>query len=90
MTSVLAQAALLGVMGGICGAVGARVGVVGLDALALTFLPDFPFRPDSFFHLPLWVDLLAFGSAVSAALLGAVWPAYAAGKASIVSLFAEL
>jgi ABC-type lipoprotein release transport system permease subunit len=87
---VLWQATLLGILGGLVGAVAAHGIAWGLDGLALRWLPDFPFRPDSFFELPLWGDGLALVAAVMAAVLGALWPALRAGRASIVRLFAEL
>ncbi|MED5465899.1 MAG: ABC transporter permease, partial [Myxococcota bacterium] len=87
---VLWQATLLGLLGGLLGAVAAHGIAWGLDGLALRWLPEFPFRPDSFFELPLWGDGLALLAAVLAAVLGALWPALRAGRASIVRLFAEL
>jgi hypothetical protein len=77
---VLSEAAILGLAGGLLGALAARLGASGLDRLALRLLPDFAFRPDTFFAFPPW--LWAAGAAVAAlaAVLGALAPAAAATR----------
>lgn len=77
---VLAEAAVVGVAGGAAGAILGRLAALAADAAAARVLPDFPFRPDTFFAWPAW--LLALGVAVPAvaAVLGALAPAAAAAR----------
>lgn len=75
---VLAEAALLGLVGGLAGTLGAFLTSRAVDALSMRYLPPFPFKPDSFFVLP-W-ELAAFGAALGllASLAGAYFPSRAA------------
>lgn len=71
---VLAEAALLGLVGGIAGTVFAvLVATLGNRAL-LNQLGEFPFKPDTFFSFPpwLWVGGVLLG--VLAAIAGAYFP----------------
>jgi putative ABC transport system permease protein len=77
---VLAEAALVGLAGGLAGtalALGlARLG----DCGAVRLVPDFPFRPDTYFAFPPWVLLLGLVVPALAAVLGALVPAAAAAR----------
>jgi hypothetical protein len=77
---VLLEAAIVGGAGGVLGVLAALAGAAAADAAAARLLPDFPFRPESYFAFPPW--LLALGLAVPAlaALLGALAPAAAAAR----------
>jgi hypothetical protein len=77
---VLAEAALLGLGGGGAGVVLARLAALAADAAALRWLPDFPFRPETFFAFPPWVWALGAGVSAAAAVLGALGPAAAAAR----------
>lgn len=77
---VLAEAAATGLAGGILGVVLARVVGLLLDRLAITGLPDFPFKPETFFNFRYTHLALGIGVALLAALLGAFLPARAAAK----------
>jgi hypothetical protein len=77
---VLAEAGLLGLGGGIAGVALARLAALGADAAALRWLPDFPFRPETFFAFPPWLYLLGAGVSALAAVLGALGPAAAAAR----------
>jgi hypothetical protein len=77
---VLAEAALLGLGGGVLGVALARLAALGADAAALRWLPDFPFRPETFFSFPAWLYLLGAGVSVAAAVIGALAPAAAAAR----------
>lgn len=79
---VLGEAAIIGLLGGALGALGARLLGVLLDLLARTHVPDFPFKPDSFFAFTPALLALAVLLGVVAALLGALVPALAASRAS--------
>jgi ABC-type antimicrobial peptide transport system permease subunit len=51
-----------------------------VDAAALRLLPDFPFRPTTFFLFPPWIFALGVGVSAAAALLGALAPAALAAR----------
>ena len=71
---VLCEAAVIGLAGGLAGTAAALLGALGADRGAALFLPDFPFKPGSFFSFP--IALLAGGVllGVLAALAGAFLP----------------
>jgi hypothetical protein len=77
---VLCEAAMVGLAGGAAGALLARLGAAGLDRLALRILPDFAFRPETFFAFPAWLWAAGAGVAAAAAVLGALAPAAAASR----------
>jgi hypothetical protein len=77
---VLLEAALLGAAGGLLGvALGWGSTLLG-DLAWKRALPDFPYRPETFFHLPGWLPLAALGVVVLATVLGALGPAAAASR----------
>ncbi len=86
---VLAQAAILGLFGGMLGVVLAHVGAWMIDQAARIFLPNFPFKPESFFLVPMWLNGAALFAATLAAVLGALWPAVRAARASLARSLAE-
>ena len=71
----LAEAAATGILGGFIGLVGARSAAAVLDALARTELPDFPFKPNTFFAFQPWMFFAGALVALVASLLGAWVPA---------------
>jgi putative ABC transport system permease protein len=77
---VLMEGGTIGLAGGILGAAAARLAAAGADRIAARLLPDFPFRPESFFAFPPWVFALAAGVALASALLGALAPAATAAR----------
>jgi len=77
---ILAEAALVGLGGGVAGAALARLAALAADAAAARALPDFPFRPESFFAFAPWLYALAAGVAILSALLGALAPAALAAR----------
>ncbi|HEY3449147.1 MAG TPA: ABC transporter permease [Myxococcales bacterium] len=79
---VLAEAGVIGLLGGAIATALARAAGVALDVVARTELPEFPFKPETFFHFS---PALLAGAALlglAAALLGALVPALAASRAS--------
>ena len=72
---ILAEAAAIGLCGGLLGAAAARGGAALVDWLARTRLPAFPFKPESFFAFPVWIGVGAVAAGLAAALLGALVPA---------------
>ena len=71
---ILAEAGAIGFLGGASGTIGAVIIALLIDRAAGSFLPPFPFKPESFFAFP---PLLVFGGValgVLAALVGAWFP----------------
>ncbi|MBI5548894.1 MAG: ABC transporter permease [Deltaproteobacteria bacterium] len=79
---VLGEAAVIGLAGGAVGTALARLCGLLLDSAARTHLPDFPFKPESFFSFSPTLLLGAALLGLAAALLGALVPALAASRAS--------
>jgi ABC-type lipoprotein release transport system permease subunit len=77
-TLVLAEAAVIGLAGGAIGTALALVGGWALDVAATSYLPQFPFKPESFFEWPWYVAVGGVSLGLLAALAGAWFPARAA------------
>ena len=77
---ILAEAAVTGLGGGLAGVLLGRLAALGIDSAARTSLPDFPFKPDSFFHFGPALFALGVLVALLAALGGAFFPARAAAR----------
>jgi ABC-type antimicrobial peptide transport system permease subunit len=58
----------------------ARAAAALLDWYSKNHLPDFPFKPQSFFHFSFTQVALGVGVALLAALFGAFFPARAAAR----------
>ncbi len=87
---LMALALTIGVCGGAVGALVAWLLSLGADHLAATRLPDFPFKPDTFFEFSpaLLAGALAFAALF--ALVGAFGPARRAGKLDPAAALATL
>ncbi|MCU0700104.1 MAG: ABC transporter permease [Myxococcaceae bacterium] len=72
---VLAEALLLGLVGGLVGTLVALAAGLALDATATSLLPPFPFKPESWFLRPPWLLAGGVGLGVLAAAGGAFFPA---------------
>ena len=72
-------AALIGVVGGILGALTGYGGSKLTDYVAGQ-LPEFPYKPDSFFAFPTWIWVAGMGIAVLFCLVGAFFPANTAAR----------
>jgi putative ABC transport system permease protein len=77
---VLAEAACIGAGGGAFGGAVARFLALGVDFAAKRWLPDFPFRPESFFRFPAWLVGVALAVGIIAAIAGAYSPARRAAR----------
>ncbi len=77
---MLSLAAVVGVVGGAAGIVAARAAALAADALAARKLPDFPFKPASFFAFPWWLAAAGMGFAALFAVVGAFGPARRAAR----------
>ena len=76
---ILGEAALIGVVGGILGALTGYGGSKLTDYVAGQ-LPEFPYKPDSFFAFPTWIWVAGMGIAVLFCLVGAFFPANTAAR----------
>jgi ABC-type lipoprotein release transport system permease subunit len=73
--AILAQAAIVGGAGGVLGfAVAVAAGRL-VDSLAAARIPDFPYKPETFFLFPGWMLIGAVAVAVLACVVGAAVPA---------------
>lgn len=72
---VMAEASVLGLFGGLGGTLLALAAAFGVDMLATRVLPEFPFKPDSFFVVPAWLVAGGVLLGVVAAVAGAFLPA---------------
>lgn len=77
---LLGEALAIGLAGGAAGVVTARAAATLCDLAARRFVPDFPFKPESFFHFSPLLVLAVMGFAVAACLGGALLPALAAAR----------
>ncbi|XXF76554.1 FtsX-like permease family protein [Myxococcaceae bacterium GXIMD 01537] len=71
---VLAEAGVVGLAGGVLGTAVALGLALGVDRLATRYLPNFPFKPGSFFAFPWPVVLGGVLLGLLAALAGAYFP----------------
>ncbi|NOK02710.1 MULTISPECIES: FtsX-like permease family protein [Myxococcus] len=71
---VLAEAAVVGLAGGAAGTIAALLLALGVNRLAAGYLPNFPFKPDSFFSFPWPVVAGGVALGLLAALAGAYFP----------------
>src|SRR6185436_16102492 len=77
---MLALALSVGIVSGTAGALAGRLLAVLADWRAAHDLPDFPFKPESFFAFPVWLPLAAIGFAALSAAAGAYLPARRAAR----------
>lgn len=76
---ILGEATVIGLFGGLLGAL-TGLGASKLADYIAARLPEFPYKPDTFFAFPAWLWLAAAGGAVFFCLLGAFFPANAAAR----------
>ncbi len=79
---LLGEAAVIGLFGGAFGLALAWLSATGIDLLSRSALPDFPFKPDSYFLFTPSLCALALSFSVGTCLLGAAWPARTAARLS--------
>ncbi len=72
---ILGEASFVGILGGTLGVGLGLAACLIVDLLVARVLPDFPFKPDSFFTYPLWLFIGAILFAVAFCMLGAFFPA---------------
>lgn len=77
---VLLEGGMIGLAGGVAGTLLALGLSLAANQLALRLLPDFPFRPETFFAFPPWLPALGMVVPALAAVVGALAPAAAAAR----------
>jgi len=77
---LLGEAAVVGSLGGTLGVVLAIGAGAACDALSRVALPDFPFKPESYFHFSASACAAEVAFAVICCLLGALFPANRAAR----------
>jgi putative ABC transport system permease protein len=77
---VFTESILLGLAGGILGTALAVAATLAGDALALKVLPEFPFKPDSFFLVPWWLPVVGVALGILSAVAGSIIPARGASQ----------
>ena len=71
---LITEAAVVGFAAGACGLVGAAVLAWAADRALISGLPDFPFKPESFFAFDPWLIAAGLGLAVVSCVLGSLAP----------------
>jgi putative ABC transport system permease protein len=77
---IVAEAAVVGFAAGLVGLISGVGAGFAADAFAISRLPDFPFKPDSFFAFSPWLLVSVLALAVVACVLGALPPAFRAAS----------
>ena len=77
---MMSLALAVGMLGGAVGLAVARLLAFGADLLAARKLPDFPFKPDTFFAFPPWLWAAGIAGAALFAAVGAFGPARRAAR----------
>lgn len=72
---ILGEAAVLGIMAGTVGVVLAIGAGYGFDVLSASYVPDFPYKPTTYFEYPWWLVVASLGFATSFCVVGAFLPA---------------
>jgi hypothetical protein len=72
---VLGEAALIGLVSGIMGSMAAVLGSFVVDWASAAVVPDFPFKPASWFDFEWWIFALAVGFSVLFCVVGGWLPA---------------
>ena len=86
---VLGEAALLGLVSGAVGIVLAIGGALLVDVLAANYLPDFPFKPETFFHFHWTIFAGGLIFATVFCVMGGLLPAERAAKLAPAQALAQ-
>jgi hypothetical protein len=87
-TLILAESAVVGLVAGVAGLAVAGGLTAAADAALTARLPDFPFKPESFFSFEPRLAAVALGLAAAACVLGALAPALRAASADPATVIA--
>lgn len=77
---ILGEAAVLGVLAGIAGVLMALGAAELFDVVSTNYIPDFPYKPQSYFIFPWWLIASSLGFSVAFCVFGAFLPARRAAR----------
>ncbi|MEM9462142.1 MAG: FtsX-like permease family protein [Myxococcota bacterium] len=77
---ILGEAASLGTAAGTVGLVLASVAASIFDHVSASYVPDFPYKPTTYFEFPWWLIVAALAFSISFCVLGAALPARRAAR----------
>ena len=83
---MVTQSAAIGLVGGALGVLTAVVMSLGVDALAASYLPDFPYKPETFFALHPLVIVSGIAFSIVCCVAGAIVPAARASRVDPVTV----
>jgi ABC-type antimicrobial peptide transport system permease subunit len=77
---LVSEAVVVGLLAGVVGVIAALAAAATVDFYAANEIPDFPFKPDSFFEFSPWLIAAMLALAIGACILGAIPPAIRAAS----------
>lgn len=77
---ILGEAAALGLFAGVAGVLLSFAAGAGFDWISASYVPDFPYKPTTYFAFEWWILAAALGFSVSFCVLGAFLPARRAAR----------
>jgi ABC-type antimicrobial peptide transport system permease subunit len=77
---ILGEAAALGICAGAAGVLLAIGAGLSFDTLSGRYIPDFPYKPETYFTFPWWLIAIALAFSVSFCVFGAILPARRAAR----------
>ncbi len=72
---LVSEAVVVGLLAGVVGVIAALAAGAAVDFYAANEIPDFPFKPDSFFEFSPWLIAAVLALAIGACIVGAIPPA---------------
>lgn len=89
MAIVLGEAAVIGIASGIMGCLLAFSGGLIIDWVSHALVPDFPFKPNTWFDFQWWVLAMGIGFATLFSVLGGLLPAFKASRLEPATALAQ-
>jgi putative ABC transport system permease protein len=77
---IIGEAGVLGLLGGITGLLLALGASALFDWVSASYVPDFPYKPETYFAFPWWLIAAALGFSVGFCVMGAFLPARRAAR----------
>jgi ABC-type antimicrobial peptide transport system permease subunit len=77
---IISEAAIVGALAGTVGVILALIAGRVFDWVSASYIPDFPYKPRTYFDFPPMLLLAAFGFAIGFCVLGAFFPANRAAR----------
>jgi ABC-type antimicrobial peptide transport system permease subunit len=77
---ILGEAAVLGILAGLAGIMIALGAAATFDAVSANYVPDFPYKPTTYFEAPWWLFASAIGYSIGFCVMGAFLPARRAAR----------